>query len=109
MYLKLDYLKEVQVVPVKYSFGRQQHIDKVTQTVREFYEQMASDHNHPKTSQPTARDFIKMYDFVSSHYNNIISIHLSQKLDSQLSNKNRRFFIGYTDPFLIIVHNFKFI
>ena len=75
-----EYLKEVQVVPVKYSFGRQQHIDKVTQTVREFYEQMASDPNHPKTSQPTARDFIKMYDFVSSHYNNIISIHLSSKL-----------------------------
>ena len=75
-----EYLKEVQVVPVKYSFGRQQHIDKVTQTVREFYEQMESDPNHPKTSQPTARDFIKMYDFVSSHYNNIISIHLSGQL-----------------------------
>jgi len=75
-----DYLKDVQVVPVKYSFGRQQHIDKVTQTVKEFYEQMASDPNHPKTSQPTARDFIKMYDFVSSHYDNIISLHLSGRL-----------------------------
>tara|TARA_B110000438_G_scaffold303144_1_gene363360 strand:+ start:1628 stop:3442 length:1815 start_codon:yes stop_codon:yes gene_type:complete len=75
-----DYLKETQIVPVKYSFGRQQHIDKVTQTVKEYYEQMASDPNHPKTSQPTSRDFIKMYDFISSHYNNIISIHLSKKL-----------------------------
>ena len=75
-----EYIKEIQVVPVKYSFGRQQHIDKVTQTVKEFYEQMKVDPNHPKTSQPTARDFVKMYDFVSSHYNNIISIHLSKKL-----------------------------
>ena len=75
-----EYLKEVQVVPVKYSFGRQQHIDKVTQTVSEFYEQMASDPNHPKTSQPTPRDFIKMYDFISSHYDNIISLHLSSRL-----------------------------
>ena len=75
-----DYLKEVQVVPVKYSFGRQQHIDKVTQTVREFYNQMASDPNHPKTSQPTKRDFIKMYDFIASHYDNIISLHLSGRL-----------------------------
>jgi len=75
-----DYLKEAQIVPVKYSFGRQQHIDKVTQSVKEFYEQMATDPNHPKTSQPTTRDFIKMYDFISSHYNNIISIHLSKKL-----------------------------
>ena len=75
-----DYLKETQIVPVKYSFGRQQHIDKVTQTVKEFYEQMETDPNHPKTSQPTSRDFIKMYNFVSSHYINIISIHLAKKL-----------------------------
>ena len=75
-----EYLKEVQVVSVKYSFGRQQHIDKVTQTNKEFYYQMSTDPNHPKTSQPTPRDFIKMYNFVSSHYKNIISIHLSQKL-----------------------------
>ena len=75
-----DYLKEAQIVPVKYSFGRQQHIDKVTQTTKEFYEQMASDPNHPKTSQPTIRDFIKMYNFISSHYTNIISIHISQKM-----------------------------
>ena len=75
-----EYLKEVQLVPVKYSFGRQQHIDRVTQTIEEFYEQMSIDPNHPKTSQPTPRDFIKMYNFVSSHYNNIISIHLSNKL-----------------------------
>ena len=75
-----EYLKEVQLVPVKYSFGQQQHIDKVTQTVEEFYEQMSTDPNHPKTSQPTPRDFIKTYNFVSSHYNNIISIHLSNKL-----------------------------
>ena len=75
-----EYLKEVQVVPVKYSFGRQQHIDRVTQTNKEFYHQMATDPNHPKTSQPTSRDFVKMYNFVSSHYKNIISIHLSHKL-----------------------------
>ena len=88
-----EYLKEVQVVPVKYSFGRQQHIDKVTQTSKEFYNQMKIDPNHPKTSQPTSRDFIKMYNFVSSHYKNIISIHLSKKVSgtfqsSQNGSKN---------------------
>ena len=81
------------MVPVKYSFGRQQHIDKVTQTSKEFYNQMKIDPNHPKTSQPTSRDFIKMYNFVSSHYKNIISIHLSKKVSgtfqsSQNGSKN---------------------
>ena len=34
---------------------------------------MKIDPNHPKTSQPTSRDFIKMYNFVSSRYKNIIN------------------------------------
>ena len=41
---------------------------------------METDSNHPKTSQPTPGDFRKTYSFISSHYNNIISIHLSKIL-----------------------------
>tara|TARA_Y100000389_G_scaffold199781_2_gene238825 strand:+ start:32352 stop:34133 length:1782 start_codon:yes stop_codon:yes gene_type:complete len=75
-----EYENEIQVVPVRYSFGNQQHIDKVTQTTKDFYRQMASDSNHPKTSQPTPGDFKKIYNFISSHYDSIISIHLSKKI-----------------------------
>ena len=75
-----DYVDDIQVVPVRYSFGNQQHIDKVTQTSKDFYKQMAIDSNHPKTSQPTPGDFSKIYNFISSHYDSIISIHLSQKV-----------------------------
>ena len=75
-----EYAKEIQVVPVRYSFGSQQHIDRVTQTSSEFYQQMQIDSNHPKTSQPTPGDFKKIYNFISSHYNSIISIHLSKKV-----------------------------
>ena len=73
-----EYANDIQVVPVRYSFGNQQHIDKVTQSVREFYQQMETDSNHPKTSQPTPGDFKKTYNFISSHYDSIISIHLSK-------------------------------
>tara|TARA_B100000965_G_scaffold50288_1_gene37012 strand:+ start:1884 stop:3683 length:1800 start_codon:yes stop_codon:yes gene_type:complete len=75
-----EYANEIQVVPVRYSFGNQQHIDKVTQSTSEFYQQMKTDSNHPKTSQPTPGDFKKIYNFISSHYNSIISIHLSKKM-----------------------------
>tara|TARA_B100001142_G_scaffold42187_2_gene37976 strand:+ start:71417 stop:73195 length:1779 start_codon:yes stop_codon:yes gene_type:complete len=75
-----EYENEIQVVPVRYSFGNQQHIDKVTQTTKEFYQQMKIDSNHPKTSQPTPGDFKKIYNFISSHYDSIISIHLSKKV-----------------------------
>ena len=75
-----EYENEIHVIPVRYSFGNQQHIDKVTQSSSEFYQQLATDLNHPKTSQPTPGDFKKIYNFISSHYNSIISIHLSKKL-----------------------------
>ena len=75
-----EYANEIQVVPVRYSFGNQQHIDKVTQSTSEFYKQMEIDSNHPKTSQPTPGDFKKIYNFISSHYNSIISIHLSKRM-----------------------------
>ena len=75
-----EYANEIQVVPVRYSFGNQQHIDKVTQSTSEFYKQMKTDSHHPKTSQPTPGDFKKIYNFISSHYNSIISIHLSKKM-----------------------------
>ena len=75
-----EYSNEIQVVPVRYSFGREQHIDGVTQTSSEFYRQMSYDSNHPKTSQPTPGDFKKTYNFISSHYDSIISIHLSKEV-----------------------------
>ena len=75
-----EYTQEIQVVPVRYSFGREQHIDGVTQTSSEFYRQMEYDSNHPKTSQPTPGDFKKTYNFISSHYSSIISIHLSSQV-----------------------------
>ena len=75
-----QYANEIQVVPVRYSFGREQHIDGVTQSSSSFYRQMAYDSNHPKTSQPTPGDFKKTYNFLSSHYDSIISIHLSKQV-----------------------------
>jgi len=75
-----EYLKDVHVVSIRYSFGNQQHLDKVTQNTEEFYNQMESDSNHPKTSQAISKDFKKMYDFVSSHHNSIISIQLSNQV-----------------------------
>ena len=80
-----EYENEIQVVPVRYSFGNQQHIDKVTQTTKDFYRQMEIDFNHPKTSQPTPGDFKKIYNFISSHYDSIISIHLSKKNKRNIS------------------------
>ena len=56
------------------------YIDKVSQTTSDFYNSLITSEFHPQTSQPTAGDFKKQYQFLSSHYETIISLHLPKKL-----------------------------
>ena len=71
---------DIHVVPLKYSFGEISYIDKLSQSTEEFYLELESNSNHPQTSQPTPGDFRRQYQFLQSHYDSIISIHLPHKL-----------------------------
>ena len=70
----------IYIVPLRYNFGTKGYIDKVSQTTTDFYSELKSNEFHPQTSQPTAGDFKKQYQFLSSHYQTIISLHLPKKL-----------------------------
>ena len=70
----------IYVVPLRYNFGSKGYIDKVSQTSSEFYKELTSGTHHPQTSQPSAGDFKKQYQFLSSHYETIISLHIPKKL-----------------------------
>ena len=56
---------DVFVVPVRYSFGNQSYIDKVSQSVIDFYNELESNPIHPKTSQPTPGDFRRQYQYLN--------------------------------------------
>tara|TARA_B100001029_G_scaffold175812_1_gene177793 strand:+ start:1885 stop:3651 length:1767 start_codon:yes stop_codon:yes gene_type:complete len=70
----------IHVVPVRYHFGNIGYIDKVSQSPSEFFQELKTNPIHPKTSQPTPGDFRRQYQFLSTHYKSVISIHLSKKL-----------------------------
>ena len=70
----------IYVVPVRYNFGSKGYIDKVSQTSSEFYKELMASEYHPQTSQPSPGDFKKQYQFLSSHYETIISVHIPKKL-----------------------------
>ena len=63
--------KNIHVVPVRLNFG-----DKVTITSEEFWDELQNNPKHPKTSQPTPGDFRRQYQFLATHYESAISIHL---------------------------------
>ncbi|MEE9465713.1 MAG: DegV family protein [Candidatus Neomarinimicrobiota bacterium] len=77
---------QIHVVPVKLSFGNTRYQDKVTITPEEFYEQLRTNPNHPKTSQPTPGDFWRQYQFLASHYDSIVSVHLPKPVSGTIQS-----------------------
>ena len=80
---------QIQVVPVKVHFGEKYYIDGLTISPLEFYKQLDTSKIYPNTSQPSYHDFLNKYEYLSSLYDSIISIHLSQKLSGLWSNSNK--------------------
>tara|TARA_Y100001970_G_C14236411_1_gene862081 strand:- start:1154 stop:2950 length:1797 start_codon:yes stop_codon:yes gene_type:complete len=70
----------IHIVPVRYNFGPSDYIDKLSQTSTEFYNELSKNPIHPQTSQPTPGDFLRQYEYLASHYESIISIHIPNKL-----------------------------
>jgi hypothetical protein len=60
-------------------FGSRSYLDKVSMSPAEFYRELASNPEHPKTSQPPPGDFRRMYEFLASHYEAVVSVALTSR------------------------------
>lgn len=69
----------IHVAPIRIHFGNRSYLDKVTMTPPEFYRELERNPEHPKTSQPPPGDFRRLYEFLASHYERVVSIALSAK------------------------------
>ena len=68
---------DIHIVPCRIQFGNHGYLDKVSITIDEFYAELASNPNHPTTSQPAPGDFRRQFQFLASHFNDVISIDLT--------------------------------
>lgn len=76
----------INVVPLRISFSGKQYIDGVTIDNTMFYKMLKESKETPKTSQPAPRDIENLYRFLLSHYEEIISIHVSKELSGTYQN-----------------------
>jgi len=70
----------ITIVPLTVSFGKEVYRDGVDLNAGEFYTKLAQDKVLPKTSQSSVGNFIDTYNTLTQEDNEIISIHLSNKL-----------------------------
>ncbi len=80
---------QIHVVPLSIHFEKDYYLDSVTLTPDKFYKLLKESKTSPTTSQPTYKDFTNKYNYLASHYNAIIGIHLSSKLSGTFSNSRK--------------------
>ena len=68
---------DIHMVPCRIQFGERGYLDKVSISTAEFYAELAKDEHHPTTSQPAPGDFRRQFQFLASHYNDVISVNLT--------------------------------
>ena len=78
----------IKVVPLTVNFGKEEFIDKVNLTNKEFYAKLrtCSEETFPRTSQPAPDPFFKAY---KESGENIISIHVPEKLSGTCNSAKR--------------------
>jgi len=70
----------ISVVPVYLRFGDEVYRDGVDIGGDEFYRKLVESPVHPSTSQPTPEDFASVYKELSKETDEIVSVHVSQKV-----------------------------
>lgn len=68
---------DIHMVPCRIQFGERGYLDKLSITSEEFYDQLANNPHHPTTSQPAPGDFRRQFQYLASHFADVVSINLT--------------------------------
>jgi hypothetical protein len=73
------------MVPLRVHFGERSYLDKVVMHPEEFYRELATNPQLPKTSQPPPGDFRRIFEFLASHYETVVSINVTARASGTLA------------------------
>jgi len=77
----------ITVIPLTVIFEKEGFLDDGKEiTIDEFYKKIRSVKKLPTTTQPTPKDFIKVYSNILKEYDSIISIHISKKMSGTINS-----------------------
>ena len=68
---------DIHMVPCRIQFGNHGYLDKVSITADEFFGELETNPHHPTTSQPSPGDFRRQFQFLASHFRDVLSINLT--------------------------------
>ena len=68
---------DIHMVPCRIQFGDRGYLDKVSITTDEFFHELENNPHHPTTSQPAPGDFRRQFQFLASHFSDVLAITLT--------------------------------
>jgi DegV family protein with EDD domain len=68
---------DIHMVPCRIQFGDRGYLDKISISTAEFYDELANNPHHPTTSQPAPGDFRRQFQYLASHFPDVISVNLT--------------------------------
>jgi len=71
---------QIQMMPLRISFDDSTYLDKITIKPERIYNILNETDKSITTSQPVFGEFVEKYSLLSSHYESVIAIHLSDAL-----------------------------
>lgn len=71
---------QIHVIPFYISFGESLFLDRITITPDQFYTLLQTRKEHPKSSQPSRKFVQDLFAFLTSHYESLIVLNISNKL-----------------------------
>jgi len=74
----------IHMVSVRLNFGTTEYIDYVSLMPADLYRMLEDCKEHPKTSQPPVGDFVRMYDLLTGHGYEVLSVGLSAELSGTI-------------------------
>ncbi len=77
---------QIQVVPLTVHFGDEFFIDRITLQPEQFFKKLESSAVHPTSAQPTFPEFVNRYNYMSSHFDSVIGVHISSGMSGTWQN-----------------------
>ena len=75
---------DIHVVPLRVQFGDRGYLDKISITGEAFYDELRNSPVAPTSSQPSPGDFRRQYQFLASHFADVVSLNLTGTVSGTL-------------------------
>jgi DegV family protein with EDD domain len=80
---------QINMLPININFGENHYLDKITIQPEQFYSLLEENKFYPKSAQVNEVAFTNLYSHLASHYDSIISVHLSDKLSGTFGSSQK--------------------